>query len=275
VTLAYNLRNFYYEPWLLKENVFGFSLCRQFSLATALCCVAACHHHVADQTGAGSHTSDRLPPVELPVESTPSPVEKSPYANITRRLLRQAELSFRAGRYTTPSHDNAFDKFHSVLLVNPQNARARAGLQAILLQYSQLIRTALNEGRLDAANNYLQQVETFYPANSLLMDLKTEIKKARGLISDQEISSQHLGPIVEEISIPAAELSAKSQLVIDMLASISSRLRDTKESIYIYARSDREGRWIYKQLKLSAEGYRVRGDIRISQVPKLHIMPPL
>ncbi len=43
----------------------------------------------------------------------------------------------------------------------------------------------------------------------------------------------------------------------------------------IYARSDREGRWIYQTLQQAAADYRVRGDIRISRVPAVVIMEPL
>src|SRR5690606_36586196 len=70
-----------------------------------------------------------------PAESPPEVPVLSPQAAATAALeataLARAEGAFRAGRLTEPAHDNAYESFHSVLLLNPNSSQARAGVQAI------------------------------------------------------------------------------------------------------------------------------------------------
>lgn len=207
---------------------------------------------------------------------TPEPTPQPKPPTLEDILLQQAMKTFKQGQYTTPEHANAYDKFHSVLILNPDNEQARAGLQAILLKYAQLIRVALNEGRLNAAARTLEQVETYYPANALVMDLKQELKKARASQPKVEDSSVAIKTgFLDEVVLPLAALNAKNQAIVNLLAEVALRLKSSDESVMIYARSDREGRWIYKQMDKAADGYRVRGDIKIAKVPKLQILPPI
>ncbi len=209
------------------------------------------------------------------------PVVSAPAVTVAgaleQRLLDQAQAAFRGAKYTSPSHNNAYDKFKSVLLINPKNSQARAGLQAILLRYSQLIRTALSDGRVRAAGNYLDTAEIFYPNNALLKDLRAELRSKKQVLAVQDGLSRSNGNKheYEDILLSVGELNARSETITQKLSTLALRLKDTDESVLIYARSDREGRWIYKQLKQAAQGYRVRGDIRVSKSPKVRILPPL
>lgn len=204
----------------------------------------------------------------------PAPVSVKP--SLQEKLLRQAEEAFRDGRFVSPVHDNAYDKFHSVLMLDSGNSKAKAGIQAILLRYTQLVRSHLRYGRLKAAQTHLATIEPFFPANALVLDLKREIQEAkeRELASASASNQKHV-PVLEEIALSPTALSAKSPSVTETLVSIAQRIRDSDESVLIFARNDAEGRWIYGQLKDAAQGYRVRGDIRISESPKIRILPPL
>ena len=211
---------------------------------------------------------------EKPPDTPLSPAEKA-NQQLIKRLLTEAEGAYRAGRLTEPSHDNAYDRFQSVLILEPQNQLARAGVQAVLLNYTDRIRKALKDGHGDFAAQLMRSAETYYPANNLLMDLKKDIARVRAqedvlLLQQQPADSERV-----EFPLPTGALSRKSPAVTDYLARIAERLKETDESILIYARTDAEGRWIYSQLKQASPGYRVRGDIKISQSPKISILPPL
>lgn len=214
-------------------------------------------------------------PSKLPAEPVLSPAEKA-RKNMEEKFLAEAETAFRAGRLTEPAHDNAYDRFQSVLMLNPDNNVARAGVQAILLNYTDRIRSALKEGHGGFAASLLHRAELYYPANPLLMDLKREIARVRA--HEEELMLTH-EPISDdarmEFPLPPGALSRRSSTISDYLGRIAQRLRETDESVMIYARTDSEGRWIYGQLKDAVPGYRVRGDIRISQSPKISVLPPL
>ena len=200
---------------------------------------------------------------------------------IETRLLSRAEADFRKGRYLPTTHSrNAYDGFRSVLLVDPQNKQARAGLQAILLTYSERVRRAMTQGKLSAARQLLNTVASYYPQNNLLADLNKDIQKQEELMRRSEVVTNHVLPSAkplnyEDVPLDLTSLSTRSHETTQILADIAARLSETNESVLIYARNDAEGRWIYKQMKQAVKGYRVRGDIRYSKSPKIRILPPI
>ncbi len=251
--------------WLVQAKLWVFVM--------LICMMAACQSTMPRKGADNAPTSEAptITPVATPIVIAPR------REKLEQRLLAQAEDAFRRGRFTTPEHDNAYDKFHSVLLLNSESAQARAGIQAILLRYAELVRSALRQGRIRTAKNYLKHVELFYPANALLMDLKKEIRHVQQTVRvhDQGDLKKSDVPVHEEVVLPRRELDQRSDTVKQALAEIGQRLKQTDESVLIFARNDREGRWIYKQLKAAVQDYRVRGDIRIGRAPKVRILPPL
>lgn len=229
------------------------------------------------QKPAGQQTSQQAneQAVQVPAEPVLSAAEKARLA-MEQKFLAEAETAFRAGYLTEPAHDNAYDRFQSVLMLNPDNSVARAGVQAILLNYTDRIRNALKEGHGGFAASLLHKAELYYPANPLLMDLKKEVARLKAREEEMILSTENISDDARmEFPLPPGALSRKSQTVADYLSRIAQRVKETDESIMIYARTDAEGRWIYGQLKDAVPGYRVRGDIRIAQSPKISILPPL
>ena len=230
-----------------------------------------------------------VPQVVVP-ETQPSPipkvkrVEKS--KSFEERLLMQAEAAYRKGYLLPPLEPNAYDRFHSVLLLDSNNSVARSGLQAILLNYADKVRRSLAVGKLAQAEQLLTDVEIYFPANPLLMDFRQDIRKQKLAMAEaakaaakQRNSNRSINEPQPEnyidIELDVASLSKKDEQILSVLKDVAFRLRETDESILIYARNDKEGRWIYRQLKEAVKGYRVRGDIRYSKSPKLRVLPPL
>lgn len=107
------------------------------------------------------------------------PARDVPRVSIEQRMLKRAEKAFRDGNLTKPAHENAYDLFHSVLMVNPKSQQARSGIQAILIRYAELIRSAIKADQYSKSERLLSQVEQYFPANDLLMELRKRSKQQR------------------------------------------------------------------------------------------------
>ena len=250
---------------------------------------------VATATGCGGNTKPPVPtkthtppfdnqadnprPGPDRTDSQPKPVNQDTQAAATAaldaKMLSKAERAFRSGRLTEPDHDNAYDTFHAVLLLNPNNSQARAGVQAILIRYADLIRRALAERDYYNADILLNRAQIYYPANALLLDLKKELAGAREKEDEQMLTTAPTDLAIVDYPLPSGALSRRSSTVSDYLARIAQRLKENGESVMIHARSDAEGRWIYKQLNDAVPGYRVRGDIKLGRAAKIVVLPPL
>lgn len=111
---------------------------------------------------------------------------KSAKERVIDELLASAQQAFRDDKLTTPSHDNAYDQFQSVLALDPANSSARAGVQAILISYAEWARNAIASGDYAGAQGYLNQAQLYFPANPLLMELQQTIAKAKQQRKQQE-----------------------------------------------------------------------------------------
>ncbi len=216
-----------------------------------------------------------LPPSES------APVARTAKQVMVENLLAQAEQSFRKGHLTDPAHNNAYDRFQSVLILDPANSEARAGLQAMVIQFAEGVRQALARSRTREARVLLREAEAYFPEHQLLADLRGEMKQMRrAMPADSTVRTatiKRAGKIdaIDEYPLSTAVLSGQRDSLLPLLATLAQRVAQTNESVMIYARTDAEGRWLYKQMKKAAQGYRIRGDIRLSKSPKIAILPPL
>lgn len=227
--------------------------------------------------GGQPHKSELQPPALQTIAQ--HPIGKSPALaareTMEQRFLIQAEEAFRRGRLTAPAHNNAYDSFHSVLLVNPDNQQARSGLQAILIRYADMVREAMAASRYRLSKDLVRQAQIYYPGNQLLLDLQQEIRKLQYSYQQTVLAKPTNDLTLQEFELPTQMLSDDRDALLPFINSIAQRVESTDESVMIYARTDAEGRWIYRQMKKAVPGYRVRGDIRLSQSPKIAILPPL
>lgn len=240
---------------LVKQRVNGALGMTLLLLSSACAGPAVVTESVADASSAQAQASRR-----------------SPIAS----LLEQADAAYSRGRYTRPADNNAYDIYQAVLMLEPGNPRAQAGLDAVLLAYVDHVRRVMAAGQLDTAQELLSRGGDYFPEALMLTQLSDEISQARAAIAARRTQAAHADVLAgEKILLPELELDAASEEVVEQLTAIAERVRESRESVMIYARSDREGRWIYQTLQQAAADYRVRGDIRISRVPAVVIMEPL
>lgn len=218
-------------------------------------------------------------PVVAPVEEVAPRPEPAPPARTARErtidgLLSEAEAALRQGRFALPAHDNAYDRFRAVQMLDPGNQQAQSGLQSVLLVYVDRVQQALIAGRLHVAAADLRQARHMFPGAQLLAPLQTELdRRSKAAV----VSTQAPVPTDgrERINLPLQPLTQKSPDVKQMLEQLARRVSQSDESIMIYARNDAEGRWIYKTMKDAVGDYRIRGDIRISRQPALELLSPM
>lgn len=223
--------------------------------------------------GAAPVKPDPKPVAASPApESSPPPL--TPRQRTVKALLGDAESAMSQGRFSLPAHDNAHDRFRAVQLLDPGNKQALAGLHTILLVYVDRIQQSLGAGRLHAAAADLRQVDQLFPGAELLQPLRAELAR-RSKAVETTAKAPMPADGRERIALPAQPLTNKTGEVTQLLVQLAHRVRQSDESIMIYARSDAEGRWIYKTMKDAVGDYRIRGDIRINQQPAIELLSPL
>jgi hypothetical protein len=73
--------------------------------------------------------------------------------------LTEAEKNIAVAQLTTPLENNAFQHYRIVLVLDPDNTEAKAGMNKIIAYYVILIERALKEDRLYRASIYLRRAE--------------------------------------------------------------------------------------------------------------------
>ena len=58
------------------------------------------------------------------------------------------------------------------------------------------------------------------------------------------------------------------------LGEIGQYIRDIEATFLINARTDEEGRWIYKIMREAVGGYRLRGNIGVANEPSIQVLIP-
>jgi tetratricopeptide (TPR) repeat protein len=225
-------------------------------LATLL--LAACTSNERGQT-----TYRGTPPPEV----TPPPVvESAPPQRIIRAriladILYEAQVAFEDNRLMSPAGNNAYDRYREVLDIDPDNAVARQGVIDIVLRYIQLADVAMGQGQYDNAASLLARGASILPERPELDAAHARLAAAR--------ENQ-----VETFALDPEGLRAQSLEMMSTLSEIAQHIR-TREAVFlINARTDDEGRWIYKVMREAVGGYRLRGNIDIAGTPNIVVTVP-
>ncbi len=111
--------------------------------------------------GEGKKTTDSfriLLRKDLPLE----PEEVAPPSNPIAGLLEKAETAFKKKRFTTPESVSAFFYYQQVLEKDPDNTRAKEGIERILAAYERRIRNASNPSKASSFFKRYEKVADYY-----------------------------------------------------------------------------------------------------------------
>lgn len=204
----------------------------------------------------------------------PTPVAK-PKPVITKEqqvinmLILNGEYTLSQNQLLTPKNDNAYDYFRGVLKLDPNNARAKGGLQGIVMRYVDLARQAAARGNYSQATAMLNNARIVDPNNLLIKEVSTAL-------TEQIKSAPPVEPYrggANEFLLDASLLGKDDPQIIAKLTEIAQKLQATNSLAMIIARTDVEGRWIYQKMREAVPDYRVRGDIKLGSPPRVQLVP--
>lgn len=185
-------------------------------------------------------------------------------------VLKKADDAFIAERYTQPAHNNAYDRYRAVLMIDPENARAKAGLLAVRDAYLALAEQELTGGSEQHARYFAGLLKELYVGDEKVVALNRRVS-ALPPKPMPEVSNY----FIKELPLPEKALAQRGPDIKALLVQVAQRVEQSRESVIILARNDAEGRWIYQQLNAATPDFRVRGDIRIAAKPAIHLQEPL
>lgn len=106
--------------------------------------------------------------------------------------LQQADEALRAGKVSGEGDDNALAQYQAALKIDPDNAKAKAGLgqvaQALLLRAS----ASIDAGDTDDASRLVEQAAKLAPHSAELATIRSRLQSARDQSAQRQAS--HLDP---------------------------------------------------------------------------------
>jgi hypothetical protein len=208
-------------------------------------------------------------PVAAPAPVPPPAPIITKEQQVIRMLLLNGEYTLSRDQLLTPANDNAYDFFRAVLKLDPNNQRAKGGLQGIVMRYVDLARQAAARGNYSQATTMLNNARIVDPDNLL-------IKEVSAGLTEQIKSAPPVEPYrggANEFLLEASLLGKDDPKILARLSEIAHKLKATDSLAMIIARSDVEGRWIYQKMREAVPGYRVRGDIKLGGPPRVQLVP--
>ncbi len=206
-------------------------------------------------------------PAPVPV-AKPKPVITKEQ-QVINMLILNGEYTLSQNQLLTPTNDNAYDYFRAALKLDPNNTRAKGGLQGIVMRYVDLARQAAARGNYPQATTMLNNARIVDPNNLLIKEVSTAL-------TEQIKSAPPVEPYrggANEFLLDASLLGKDDPQIIAKITEIAQKLQATNSLAMIIARTDVEGRWIYQKMRDAVPGYRVRGDIKLGSPPRVQLVP--
>ena len=176
-------------------------------------------------------------------------------------MLYEARLAYEDNRLMSPAGRNAYDGYRMILDFDPDNEIARQGIRDIVTRYVELVDAATQLRQYDNAESYLNRAARIGENSEAVTQARQRLEQARSIQMD-----------VFDLDIE--QLSKRSLEMMVELGEIGQHIRAREATFLINARTDEEGRWIYKIMREAVGGYRLRGNIGIAAQPSIQVVVP-
>lgn len=209
---------------------------------------------------AGPPTVVPPPPVAEPAAEPQPPAELTPLEQQTiRNLLEQAYWSIAADRLMSPYEGSALSAYDEVLLLQPGNAEAQRGRDAIVERFLEQALAAAARNNLDEARAMVGRAQLVDPDHPGVSPTQTQID----LLGAAKRRVVRLDP--GQLREQQADVTAALRQ-----AGTASRAGDCR--VEIFARNDAEGRWIYQQMSGGGGGKRISAALNIGSPPRVELL---
>jgi hypothetical protein len=176
-----------------------------------------------------------------PILQEPTPAEQ------ISALLTGAQKNIEELRLTSPTGDNALEKYRNVLAIEPGNQAALQGIDRIVEEYIKLMDSAINRNNLSKADVYLQRAGRVNPQHAAIEPARIRLERAHQ-------SARVDVPVVE----PVPDITPEP-LVPQIQPETSSRIpeaeRQKLESIRERLRLNPQDRQAHRELKELAKSF--------------------
>ena len=189
------------------------------------------------------YANQKKQPAPAPAPVVPPKPVITKEQQVVKMLILNGEYTLSKDQLLTPTNDNAYDYFRAALKLDPNNTRAKGGLQGIVMRYVDLARQAAARGNYSQATTMLNNARVVDPNNLL-------IKEVSAGLTEQIKSAPPVEPYrggANEFLLDASLLGKDDPQIIAKLTEIAQKLQSTDSLAMIIARTDVEGRWIYQK----------------------------
>ena len=129
-----------------------------------------------------------------------------------RKLLDQAEIHFKARRFTGPEGNNAEATYRQLLKFDPDNTEAKAGLMKIALDYLQQARQRRDAGALTSSLELINKGLAVVPNQTELTQLREEVSREIGEAEAQQQREKEQQAKAEQLLAQAQRSVQENQL---------------------------------------------------------------
>lgn len=193
------------------------------------------------------------PPPPPPAAAAPPPaIKRDPVGD----LLFLAQMAIKDNRLTSPAGRNALEYVDRAKNLDPTRAEIPKVTAQIVNAYLSLADRALDRGSEASARDFLRRARAIDSKHS-------------GVEATESRIAALANTAAEVHPLDANALTAKSPAMVTELKQLGSVAKKQNLFVFINARNDAEGRWIYQQLAQGDGATRVRGQIAISASPNI------
>ena len=174
-------------------------------------------------------------------------------------LLEQARLAFEAHRLTTPEENSAHALYREVLRLDPGNDHARRGIEKIVERYVRFALEAVERRQFARARSMLARARLVDVSHPAIEPTEQQLELVESARRDR-------------IRLDAGVLAERSSTLGARLRDLGIRAKESDCRVNINARTDAEGRWIYRQLNSASGEARVRARLAIASPPSVELV---